>query len=556
MANNRWTKLTLSVCAAMATLTVTASSSAGMPVAESDVARRCHSLVNLIGPDAHLDAVEYVQEGSLPPPFPGMPKIPAPAHCRLAVTLHPRMGADGQRFGLGFELRLPLSWNGRFLFQGGGGLDGAIRPAIGFNFSGGPSALARGFAIVSMDAGHEGPDASFASDQQARLDYAYVALGEVAKRAKAIVAAFYGKAPSYSYFDGCSNGGRQGMMAASRFPDLFDGIVAGDPGFRLSRAAVAEAWATAQFARIARRDATGHPILSTALTDGDLGLVSRAILKECDAKDGLADGMVANWQACHFRIEELRCRPGETTCLAARKIEALKQVFGGAHDSSGRQLYASWPWDPGIAAPSWRSWTLGTSPTAVGNSANETLGADALARYFSTPAYTVPLTPFAFDFDQAEARVAETGAINDATGTLLNSFTQRGGKLLLYHGLADPVFSPLDTVAWFDRLQRTMGPTPAWARLFLVPGMNHCAMGPATDRFDALRALQVWVEQNQPPDRIDAFGSAQPGKAVHRPLCPYPAYAHYVGGLEDKADSFECRTAFPNELTGKGKLPG
>ncbi|HWI87206.1 MAG TPA: DUF6351 family protein [Sphingomonas sp.] len=547
MAKGTISRLAGLALASAAALVIAAPCLAQGTAAGGDGADACRRLADLIGADAHLDAVRYVPEGALPPPFPGMPKIMGPAHCQLTATIRPRTGVGGQKFGLGFELRLPMAWNGRFLFQGGGGLDGNIRSAIGFNFSGGPTALARGFAIVSTDAGHEGPDASFATDQQARLDYAYVALGEVTRRAKAIVSAFYGKAPSYSYFDGCSNGGRQGMMAASRYPELFDGIVAGDPGFRLSRAAVGEAWATAQFARIARRDAAGLPILSTAVTDQDLSLVSQAILKACDAKDGLVDGIVGNWQACRFRVEALRCRPGLTACLAPAKIATLVRVFDGARDSRGRPLYAGWLWDPGISSPAWRSWTLGTSPTSRGNSAAETLGADALGRYFSTPAYPAPLTPFEFDFDQAEERVAETGAVNDPTGTLLTSFTQHGGKLLIYHGLADPVFSAVDIVAWFDRLQRTMGPTPAWARLFLVPGMNHCALGPATDRFDALRAVQLWVEEGQAPDRIEAAGSAVPGKPIHRPLCPYPAYAHYVRGPVENAESFECRT----ERTGR-----
>lgn len=503
-------------------------------------ASRCERLGKMLTDDTRLDKAEYFAAGEIPAPFPGLPGMKVPAHCVLRATISPRKGVGGQQFGIGFELRLPLDWSGRFLFQGGGGLDGSIRPAVGMNFFG-PTALARGFAVVSTDAGHQGMDATFASDQQARIDYAYAALGRVTEQAKTLVKAFYGEKIRYSYFDGCSNGGRQGMMAASRYPELFDGIVAGDPGFRLSRAAVAEAWNTKYFGRVSQRNAAGRPILSTAFSQAELSLISTSILKQCDAKDGLADGSVNNWRGCGFRIEALQCRPGLKSCLSKAKVTALRAVFDGPRDSSGRRIYAGLPWDPGIAAPGWRSWMIGTAPTAPGNSANETLGADALARYFSTPPFAGSFDPAKFDFDLAEARVAETGAINDATGTFLTSFADRGGKLLIYHGLADPVFSAIDTVGWFNQLQQTMGDTGDWSRLFLVPGMNHCAMGPATDRFDALQAVQAWVEQGKAPDRIIASGAITPGMPVKRPLCPYPRFAQYIGGPASEAENFVCK---------------
>jgi len=503
----------------------------------------CQRLASLAGPDARIDTVEYIAAGPMKAPFPGMPPIALPAHCRLVATLHPRKGVGGQTFGIGFELRLPANWNGRFLFQGGGGLDGAIRPALGLGGGAKGPALSQGFAVVSTDAGHEGPDASFAADQQARIDYAYAALGEVGGRAKGITAAFYGAAPKYAYFDGCSNGGRQSMMAAERFPGLFDGIVAGDPGFRLSRAAVGEAWNTVQYAKVAQRDSAGRPIVSTALTNGELRLVADRILADCDRLDGLADGSVNNWKSCRFDIGEVRCKtPKASGCLPQEKVDALRKTFAAARDSRGQPLYAAWPWDPGIAGRDWRGWRLGDSPKAPGNGLNETMGADALARYFSTPPYTGPFDVTKFDFDQAAARVAETGAINDATATFLTTFAQRGGKLIIYHGLADPVFSALDTVAWYDDLQATMGPTQGWGRLFLVPGMNHCSGGPATDRFDALGAVQAWVENGVAPDQIIASGSLAAGAPpVERPLCPYPEYAAYADGPVGSASSFRCR---------------
>ncbi len=518
------------------------------PADKATASEGCSELRKLARTELVLSKTELVAAGPVAVSFGGASpmSVSVPEHCIVRGTLRPRTGVGGQSFGIGFELRLPTDWNGRFLFQGGGGLDGVVQPAIGLG-STNESALSRGFAVVSMDAGHHGQDASFASDQQARLDYAYVALGEMTEVAKAITEHYYGRAPRYSYFVGCSNGGRQGMMAAERYPYLFDGIVAGDPGFRLSRAALGEVWDDVQFSRIAPKDEAGKPILSRAFSDGDLQLISQRLLAECDGKDGLADGMINNIQACRFDPAVLACTDGKSEkCLSKPQVATLKAIFGGAHDSKGHLLYSSWPYDAGISAPGWRQWKMGTSATAQANGLNSTLGHDSLARYFSTP----PLGAFdemAFDFDKAEGLVADVGAINDATSPFLTSFKNRGAKLLVYHGLGDPVFSANDTISWFGRLTEVMGPTQDFARLFLVPGMNHCGGGPATDHFDALSAVQTWVEEGHAPDRLIASQLRTPAVApdaavvLTRPLCAFPKYAQYTGGDPSAAGSFECR---------------
>ena len=460
-----------------------------------------------------------------------------PAHCVVEGVVAPYNGKDGRAYGVRFELRLPGPWNGRFLFQGGGGLDGAVRPAYG-EANGATPALARGFAVVSMDGGHEGMDASFAATQQARLDYAYQAVGKATAVAKATITAFYAHPPRYSYFEGCSNGGREAMVAAQRYPLEFDGIVAGDPGFRLAHAALAEAWNNQHWARIAPKEASGAPDIASALSDGDLKLVTSRLLADCDALDGLRDGIINNPAACHFRPQELLCaKGGSAQCLSQAKIDALNAVFGGAHDSAGRALYSGFAYDAGISAPNWRMWMLGT-PHQM-KSLNEILGAASLSLYDMTPAQP-GRNPYTLDADHAEAAIAQTAAINDATGTKLDSFADHGGKLLIYQGGSDPVFSALDIQDW-DRALAAQDPHAAdYARLFMVPGMTHCSGGPATDHFDPLTAIQSWVEQRQAPTRLIATGAALPGQS--RPLCVYPAYARYEHGDPRDAKSFACVT--------------
>jgi feruloyl esterase len=491
-------------------------------------AQACEAMKAIEAPGLVIDKAEAQQASTVTLPM-MQATLPVPDHCLVRGRIDPRKGVGGQDYAIGFEVRLPADWNGRFLFQGGGGLDGRIVPALGLSPGGAPG-LARGFAVVSTDAGHEGDDASFAADQQARLDYAYVALGKVTEQAKAIVARYYGKPAQYSYFAGCSNGGRQGMMAAQRYPDEFDGILAGDPGFRLSRAAIGEAWDTQHFIKIAPRDAQGRPVLAQAVTEADMKLVSDAVLKQCDALDGLADGMINDVKACHFDVKTLQCKAGQTQgCLSKDKVAALAAIQGGAHDSKGRRLYSGWYYDAGMADQGWRFWKL---------TLNATLGFDSLARYFSTPPQH-PDGPMGFDFDKLEEQTAQTGAINDPTSTYLTSFAARGSHLLIYQGVSDPVFSAEDIVGWYDKLNADNGGMRDSVRLFLIPGMGHCAGGPATDRFDALTALQDWVEKHQAPDRIRAEGQAFPG--VTRPLCAYPKVARYQGGDVSSEASFACR---------------
>ena len=516
--------------------------------------RACADLLGLARPDLRITRAEPLPAGTLPTEnrgraaLAGESRAPMPAHCVVDGMLNPRTGAGGVGFGTGFQLRIPDGWNGALLFQGGGGMDGVVVEAVGAVPVAGATAapaLMRGYAVVSTDAGHQGRDtrdATFALDQGARIDYAYNAVPEVTREARALLAARHGAAPRRSYFMGCSNGGRQGMMAAQRNPTLFDGVIAGNPGFRLSRAAIAQAWDTQAFTRIAPRDEAGRPILSAALSPADLRLVADRVTAACDAADGLADGTVEAIRSCRFDVSALRCNGDKTdTCLSTPQVEALERVFTGARDSTGRAVYAGWPWDPGIAAPGWRAWKLGTAPGAQPNALNATLAASSLGYYFLTPPRP-DLDLLTFDFDRDTAATAETAAINDATGVLMSSFAARGARMIVFHGVADPVFSSTDLTDYWEDLARANGghdSLGAFARLFLIPGMTHCGGGPAMENFDPLAALEAWVERGEAPARIEARGPAFPGRT--RPLCPYPLEARYAGADPNAASSFECR---------------
>ena len=392
--------------------------------------------------------------------------------------------------------------------------------------------------------------AAFGLDPRARIDHAFDAHHKTALAARALIAQRYGRAPDRAYFSGCSGGGRQGMMFSQRYPELFDGITAGAPAMRVSSGAtVAAMWNTRKFNAVAPTDAAGQPILSRAFSDADLQLMARGIIERCDAADGLRDGMVQHTAACRCDPATLQCPAGKAAdCLSAEQVSALRAMADGPRDSAGRSLYVGQPWDPGVAAPGWRQWTLGTSTTAKPDSRYVFLMVDALVHEFFTPPEPgFDHRKFDFDFDRDPARMAWFSAVyNTYEDTRLSAFRQRGSKLLLVHGMADPIFSANEMLAYYDELARHIGgvdATQGFARAFVVPGMSHCSGGPATDQFDSIQAMADWVEKGQAPDRILARAAPNnawfPGRS--RPLCPYPAYARYKGtGAAEDHSSFEC----------------
>lgn len=511
------------------------------PAPAASLPQNCASLAGLGAPGYDVETAEWVP-AARQAAGPGGAAAEVPAHCLFRVTIGAReSGMQDMRYGTGIELRLPADWNGRLLFQGGGGLNGVLNPAFG-NVSGFPSALARGFAVVSSDGGHRGRssiDARFGVDQQAKLDFGWQALERTTREAKGLLQRFYGSRPRYTYFMGCSTGGREAMMAAQRLPLEFDGVVAGNPSFNLTRIAANQVYSLQTVTRIAPRDAEGRPQLHLAFSDAQLKSISDAVLRQCDALDGLRDGMINDFQACPFDPRSQVCGTAgapDGQCLEVAQAEALRSIFAGARNSRGESLYGSYTWDTGIALPAWRSMHLGSATSAP---ANATLGRDTLREFSITPADPT-LDPLRFDFDRDMPRLAETAAINDAVATLHSSFAGRGGRMIVYHGLSDQAMATGALTDWYRQLspRDEQGPQQ-WARLFLIPGMTHCAGGQATDQFDMLTAIQHWVEDGRAPDRVVATGRAFPG--VSRPLCPYPAVARYEGGDERDATSFSCR---------------
>lgn len=509
-------------------------------------ATACRALLGKEDDGFSIEHVELVPAGPAPSSD-GSGVIDAkgaalPEHCLIQGTLNSRIGHGGRKFGIGIDVRLPTLWNGRFAFHGGGGMDGRLAPAIGDIYgSVNPPALARGFAVASTDGGHRGDwtDATFGVDQQARIDYAYNALDKATLKAKELVRAYYGSAPRYSYMLGCSNGGRQGLIAAQKLPLYFDGIVSGDPSIGFSRIAIDQMWNLEVLGRISPKDAEGRPIISRAFSDGNLKLVKDRVLKQCDALDGLKDGIIHHWQGCDFEPGELICKTGESgDCLSKQQVTALRDLYRGPRKSDGTSIYGPFNYDTGIASPIWRAMRLGKSGTGELDAADANLGLSQFRHYQLTPADPA-FDPFVgADYDDLLKRVRFTGAMGDADSPFLGSFLRRG-KMIVYNGLSDQGMASSELVRWYEAAQGVNGiSTRDSLRLFLVPGMMHCDGGEATDRFDMLQAIMDWVEQGKAPDRIEATSQALPG--VSRPLCPHPLYARYRGGNEKSSSSFEC----------------
>jgi hypothetical protein len=495
---------------------------------------------------------------------------PVAEHCRVTGRMNERIGLDGRPYAIGFELRLPIDWNGRFWYQGNGGIDGNVVPATGA-LGGGPltHALAQGFAVLSSDAGHPaayGP--TFGFDPQARLDYGYQAVGTLTPMAKAAITVAYGKAPDRSYIGGCSNGGRHTLVAAARYADQYDGFLAGAPGFNLPLAALANIWGAQRYASVATGDPATPPGLETAFTTAERRTVAAAVLQRCDKLDGVRDGLVQNTRLCQKVFDLGRDVPtcaGERdgSCLSQAQKLAIGSIFRGARASDGR-FYASFPYDPGIGGAGVPFWEfvapLVLDSGAVGVIFKVPPTADALT---NGPGFALNL-----DIDAALAQLFTTDAtftesamqfMTPPDPTNLSDLHERGAKVLVYHGVSDPIFSIDDTTRWWRGVNRaSRGRAADFARVFPVPGMNHCAGGPATDQADFITPLVNWVEHGQAPKRIEASARG-PGNAGGvnlevpadwapdrtRPLCPYPSIARDVHGSVESASSFRCLPALP-----------
>lgn len=492
---------------------------------------------------------------------------PVGEHCLVQGRMNQRTSSvDGQAYAIGFEMRLPKDWNGRFLYQGNGGTDGVVSPAVGGFSGGGPlrNGLQQGFAVISSDAGHNGAqNPLFGLDPQARLDYGYQAVGTLTPMAKALIKAAYGKGPDRSYIGGSSNGGRHAMVAAARYAPEYDGYLAISPGFNLPKAAVAQLYGAQQWARVA----TDVNNLETALPVGERRLVANAVLAKCDALDGVADGLVQDVEACRSAFDLTRDVPTcagarDGTCLTAAQKTSIANVFAGARNSAGTALYARWPYDAGMVANDWANWKFRNSVGAARDPV-------AVAFIFSSPPENASVLSntldyaLTFNFDTQAPRIFASTSVYTQSAmsfmtppnpTKLGAVRARGGKMIVVHGASDGVFSVDDTTAWYDALGAEFGgATQQFVRFFRVPGMGHSRGGPSTDQFDGLQALVEWVEQGKAPERIVA-GARGAGNAGGvnadvpstwapnrtRPLCPHPTIARYKAGDPEVAASFAC----------------
>ena len=495
---------------------------------------------------------------------------PIAEHCLVQGQMNQRVSAvDGKTYAIGFEMRLPVAWNGRFFYQANGGLDGNIVTATGEIGGGGPlnDALNMGFAVISSDAGHSSSqNPLFGLDPQARIDYGYNAVATLTPMAKQAIRTAYGKAPDRSYFEGCSNGGRHAMVAAARSSAEYDGIISGDPGFHLPKAAIGEMWGAQQLAKVATATtANGLPDIKTGFTAAERQLVASRIIAKCDALDGAADGMVQDIKACQANFSLAADVPTcsgdvrDGTCLTTAQKDAIGNVFSGARNSAGTALYASFPYDVGVSGAGWAQWKQTNSIT---------LDPAAAAFTFTTPPQSASLlaqlSAYALNFSMdtdAPKIFATSGAYAESSWsfmtppdeTNLGALKRRGAKLMVYHGTSDPVFSSNDTTDWYQRLMAANGGDASnFARLYTVAGMNHCSGGPAADQFDMLTPMIAWVEQGKAPDSVIATArdasNALPNSEVPanwgagrtRPLCPYPKVARYKSGDVNSAASFSC----------------
>ncbi len=479
-------------------------------------AATCESLSSLALPHTTVTRAQSVEAGGLAVPAGrgGGAGAALPAFCRVAATIRPSSDSD-----IKIEVWLPSSgWNGKLEANGNGGWSGSINPATL------AAGLARGYATAMSDLGHEGASASFATGHPEKLlDFGYRAAHEMTMAAKAIVASFYGQAPKYSYWSGCSAGGRSALMEAQRFPGDFDGIIAGAPGLDWTGRALQSVW-IAQAA---------HKEESSYIPPAKYPLIHNAVLQACDARDGVKDGVLEDPTRCNFDPAELQCKGADGDgCLTAPQVETARAIYATGMNRRTKQAIF-----PGFERGSEAGWGTMAGPRPFG------IGAD-LFKYvvFEDPNWDYKT----FDFDTGLARTAKAarGLLN-AIDPNLKPFIDHGGKLIQYHGWGDPQIAPANSVRYYQSVLDALGgaaKVQGSYRLFMVPGMAHCGGGDGASNFDMLSALEGWVEKGTAPNQI-AASRIRDGKIDRtRPLCPYPQLAVYKGtGSTDDAANFACQ---------------
>jgi hypothetical protein len=429
---------------------------------------------------------------------------------------------------LRFRIALPADWNGRLLYVGGGGWNGAISPLA---FA--PAPERAGYAIVASDSGHQanGIDASWAlGNPQAQMEFAFLSVHSVSETAKAIVRDFYGNGPHHSYFEGCSNGGREGLVSATRFPSDFDGIIARSP---------ANYWSSL-FTSFLRHGQRQLSTPAAALGPDQARIVEQTALRQCDALDGLADGVITNPAACHVRLEEAQCTPGNSAqCLTGEQVETAKTFYAELRSADGTLLYPGWA--PGGEAQGWPTWLTGAAAGAGGGGAQSLFG-EGFYKYWVLADPNADMLHV--DPDKHRPALALADTLLTATPDL-RTFFGRGNKLILWHGTADWAITYRASVRYYDEVAEAVGGKArrdeAMA-FYLAPGVQHCGGGAGADTADLLTPLQRWVESGERPSDLVAQKKDPAGTvALARPLCRYPAIPRYRGGDVTAAASFACQ---------------
>jgi feruloyl esterase len=447
-----------------------------------------------------------------------------PAFCRVAGDIRPVADSD-----IKFEIWLPLEkWNGRFEAVGNGGV--VFHFAGYLEYAAMAAALTDGYATASTDTGHaEEPGGSAGGSDfkwpmghpEKVIDFGYRAAHEMTVQSKAVIDAFYGSKPTYSYWNGCSEGGRQGMGEAERYPDDYNGILAGAPLFNFTDSQTR--------AVISQKFVYEDP--SLFIPAAKYKLIYDAVLAQCDAADGVKDGVINDPQQCHFDPSALLCQKGDAAnCLTASQVRASKSQYAAVVNPRTHERILLGK------APGFEVFQRANKPPVEMNKAQE----GSFYRYFVLENPEWDWTTFDGDKDVALAR-KKLGGILDNYDPNLAKFKSLGGKLIQYHGWSDPGPSALNTVDYFKRVQSRVGDSQAFYRLFMVPGMGHCIGGPGTDQFDEMGAITAWVEKGKAPERILASHVVDGRVTRTRPLCPYPQIAKYQGsGSTDDAANFAC----------------
>jgi feruloyl esterase len=520
-------------------LMLIAAASIATAVAATTQLTACAGLSGQSIPNATIKTAERITAGSFPIPGQQSTLPDLPPFCRVAGTLHPSNDSDIQ-----FEVWLPdeANWNARYLGAGNGGFAGSI------SYSAIASALRRGYATASTDTGHTAAggftiDASWADGHPEKLiDYGYRAIHETTVTAKALVKAFYQKKLEHSYFSSCSNGGRQALMEVQRYPEDFDGIIAGAPANNFTHIA-------SEFVWIAQGLAAGY------IPSSKLPAIAAANLNACDAADGVKDGVLDDPRQCKFDPGTLLCKGNETdTCLTAPQIDALHRIYDGTHDARGHEILAGYERGGETGLTGWTGWITGAS---LGKSAQFGFGTQMYARMvYSNKDWDYKTFDLNRDTKAADLKI---GKVLNATDANLRPFVKHGGKLILYHGWCDAALPPRNTIEYYEAVRTKLGPKVAdtFVRLYMLPGVQHCGGGPGPNHYgdfdkepdatsNMLLALERWVESGVAPSNLTAvrYQNNRPASGVERsrPICAYPQVAKYKGsGSTDDATNFECK---------------